>query len=161
MHFAASRVITLTKVHTNWFSRRRPTLLPVALTRYFPDSRVQVDAFSSGENKLSLRIVKEIGPETGIIDFRQVSFLSLPSAMPGESIRSKLVSEAGPEFWSVCRLARDWFDHDDVVFEIESQDGPVYFVVAKSVGYHVITSNYVARAFGDRGNSDGEDEMAI
>jgi len=113
-------------------------LLPVALTRYFADSRVQVDAFTSGENTLSLRIVKDIGPETGIIVFRQVSFLSLPSAMPGESIRSTSVSEAGSEFWSVCRLDRDWFERDDVVFEIESQDGPVYFVVAKSIGYEVM-----------------------
>jgi hypothetical protein len=81
--------------------------------------------------------VKDIGPETGIIVFGQVSFLSLPISMPGESIRSRPVCDAGPGFWSVCRLERDWFDPDELLFEIESQDGPVYYVVAKSVTYEI------------------------
>jgi len=113
-------------------------VLPVALTRYFHDSRLEVESFTRSENTLAMRIKKDIGPETGIILFRQVSFLSLPSAMPGESIRCRPVSEAGPDFWSVCRLDRDWFDRDDVVFEIESQDGPVYYVTAKSLEYEVL-----------------------
>jgi len=113
-------------------------VLPIALTRYFADSRLEVASFTRRDNTLAVRIVKDIGPETGIIVFRQVSFLSVPSEMPGNSIRSGPVSEAGPVFWSLCRLDRDWFEPDDVVFEIESQDGPVYFVVAKSLGYEVI-----------------------
>jgi hypothetical protein len=112
-------------------------MLPVALTRYFADSRLFVESFSQKENTLAIRIEKEIGPESGTIIFRHVSILSLPQSMPGESIRAKSVSEAGPEFWSRCLLDRDWFDADDVVFEIESQDGPVYFVVAKTVEYAV------------------------
>jgi hypothetical protein len=113
-------------------------VLPVALTRYFADSRLEVESFTHPENTFAVRIEKEIGPETGIIVFRQASFVSLPVSLPGESIRCRLVSEAGPVFWSVCRLDRDWFDSDDFVFEIESQDGPLYFVVAKSVGYEVM-----------------------
>jgi hypothetical protein len=97
-----------------------------------------VESFTQRENTLAVRIEKEIGLETGVIVFRQVSFLSLPISMPGESIRSCHVSEAGPEFWSLCRLDHDSFDQDDVVFEIESQDGPVYFVVAKSLGYEIL-----------------------
>ena len=121
-----------------WFGHRGIRVLPVALTRYFADSRLEVESFARGENTLAVRIEKEIGPETGIIAFRQVSFVSLPTAMPGESIRSRPVSEAGPEFWSLCQLDPDWFEPDDLLFEIESQDGPVYFVVAKSLGYDVL-----------------------
>lgn len=113
-------------------------MLPVALTRYFADSRLEVESFARREKSLAVRIKKDIGPETGIIAFGQVSFMSLPSAMPGESIRSRPVSDAGPEFWSVCKLDRNWFDLEDVVFEIESQDGPVYYVVAKSLEYNVM-----------------------
>lgn len=87
---------------------------------------------------MAVRIVKEIGSETGIITFRLVSFLTLPTNMPGETIHAIAVTDAGPEFWSRCLLARDWFDSDDILFEIESQDGPVYFVVAKSIGYEVV-----------------------
>ena len=112
-------------------------MLPVALTRYFADSRLEVEAFIRSGNVLAVRIEKEIGPETGVMVFQQVSFMSLPSAMPGEAIRSRPVGDAGPEFWSRCLLEREWFDPDDVLFEIESQDGPVYFVVAKSVRYDI------------------------
>ena len=113
-------------------------MLPVALTRYFADSRLELESFSRGESTLAIRIEKEIGLETGTIVFRHVSFLSIPTQMPGESIRERPVSEAEPEFWSVCRLERDSFDIDDVTFAIESQDGPMYFVVAKSVEYEVV-----------------------
>lgn len=67
--------------------------------------------------------------------FRHVSFVSLPTMMAAESIRSRPVRDGGHDFWSVCRLPNDWYDGDDQVFEIESQDGPAYYIVAKSVEY--------------------------
>ncbi len=112
-------------------------VLPVQLTRYFADSRLEVSSFTRGENTLTVRVEKEIGPETGILTFRQVSFLSMPTALPGVSMRYRQISDAGPEFWTICRMDQSDFDPDDVVFEIESLDGPVYFVVAKSIGYEV------------------------
>jgi hypothetical protein len=114
-------------------------LLPIALTRYFADSRIDIESFAENQNTLTLRIEKEIGPETGIITFRHVSFMCLPQSMPGEAMRAKPVSAAGTEFWSRCLLESDWFDPDDNLFEIYSQDGPVYFVVAKSVDYAIRT----------------------
>lgn len=113
-------------------------MLPIALTRYFADSRLEVESFVRGENTLIVRINKDIGPETGNIVFRQVSCLLLPTNMPGESMRSYSVNEAGSEFWARCGLADDWFDSDDVVFEIESQDGCSHFIVAKSLTYMVV-----------------------
>ena len=123
-------------------------VLPVTLTRYFADSRLEVESFTRRENKLAVRIEKEIGPETGIITFRQVSFMSLPSAVPGESIRSRPIGEAAPEYWSLCRLDRNEFDSDDVLFEIVSQDGPAHFVVAKSLEYKVIAESDAAAGGG-------------
>jgi hypothetical protein len=112
-------------------------MLPDSLTRYFADSRLSVESFTHADNTLTIRIEKEIGPETGFIVFQHVSFLLLPQTMSGDAMRAKPVSAAGQEFWSRCLLERDWFEPDDVVFEIVCQEGPVYFVVAKSVRYEV------------------------
>lgn len=114
-------------------------MLPVTLTRYFHDSRLTLESFDPSGNVLGVRIEKEIGPELGRIVFRDVSFISLPSSLPGEAMRAVPVAEVGGEFWSVCRAAHDWFEPDDVAFQIESQDGPVYYVVAKSLGYEIIS----------------------
>jgi hypothetical protein len=115
-------------------------MVPIALLRCFADSRLEVESFTRLESTLAIRIEKDIGPETGIMTFRQVSFLSLTPVIEGDSIQSRPVSEAGPDFWSVCRLARDWFDRDDLVFEIESPFEPVSFIVAKSLSYDVVMS---------------------
>lgn len=112
-------------------------MLPITLTRYFADSRLELESFSNSENRLAIRVEKEIGPEKGVITFQHVSFMLLSSFILGEAIRARPVHEAGPEFWARCLLDGEWFDRDDVLFEIESQDGPVYFVVAKSVGYEI------------------------
>ncbi|MBA4016513.1 MAG: hypothetical protein C0483_04940 [Pirellula sp.] len=105
---------------------------------------MKVESFVGDENTLAVRIEKEIGPETGIIKFRQVAFMSLPTYLPGESIRSRLIAEAEVDFWSRCKLDRNEFDKDDILFEIESQDGPVYFVVAKSLDYEILAEPGVA-----------------
>ena len=112
-------------------------MLPIALTRYFADSLLTVISYDANGETLTIRIEKEIGSETGVITFGHVSFMLLSSTMLGEVIRARPVKEAGPDFWSRCRLERDWFDQDDIVFELESQDGPAYFVVAKMVDYEI------------------------
>ena len=113
-------------------------MLPVELTRYFHDSRLEVESYTRAERLLTVRIEKEIGPETGLIIFQQITFISLPMIMPGESMIARTASEATPEFWTRCLLDYHELEPDDVVFEIVSQDGPVYFVVAKSVDYKIM-----------------------
>jgi hypothetical protein len=110
-------------------------MLPVALTRYFADSRLDFHSFST--SNLELRIEKDIGPETGIIRFREVSFVCLPCSLNGASIGTRPVKEADAAFWSRCLLEPDYFDPDDNLFEIWSQDGPVFYVVAKTLEYSV------------------------
>jgi len=112
-------------------------MLPVTLTRYFHDSRLNVESYDCNGRVLVVRIEKEIGPELGRIIFKGVSFISLPSSLAGEKIRAELIGEVGSEFWSMWPVARDWLEPDDVAFQIESQDGPC-LVVAKSLGYELI-----------------------
>lgn len=114
-------------------------MLPTELTRYFADSQLRVESYSDADRRLVVRIEKEIGPETGLIDFRQVSFVALPTALPGDGMRAHAIDDANPEFWVRSMLLREDLEADDVLFEIFSQDGPTYYVVAKSIAYEVVT----------------------
>src|SRR5581483_2821787 len=113
-HFGKSRIMPGRDKLPGCIDRPTPGdvwVLPLSLTRYFADSRLEVESFSRLERTLTVRIEKEIGPETGILTFRQVAFMALPTLMPGEAIRSRPVREAGPEFFSLCRLDEREFDH--------------------------------------------------
>ena len=112
-------------------------MVPVALIRYFHDSQLALLSYDKLGRVLTIRIEKEIGPEVGLIRFSHVSFVLLPTAIPGEAIRSYALREADESFWIRCQLDEREFENDDLVYEIESQDGPKYFVVAKSITYDV------------------------
>ncbi|MBY0550700.1 MAG: hypothetical protein K2W95_25700 [Candidatus Obscuribacterales bacterium] len=111
--------------------------LPVELTRYFADSTITVESYDALRG-LSVRVEKEIGAEIGIIQFRDVAFLSLPTCFPGESVKVCSISETPESPWIIGE--RENLDLDHFVVEIESQDGPTYHVVCKDVEYQVVSS---------------------
>src|SRR5581483_4696710 len=47
--------------------------LPAALLRYLADSEIEIASWEPTNQLLTLRVVKEIGPESGLIRFREVS----------------------------------------------------------------------------------------
>jgi hypothetical protein len=47
-------------------------MVPTELSRYFADSRLELESIGGGDRTLAVRIEKEIGPENGIIFFRHV-----------------------------------------------------------------------------------------
>jgi hypothetical protein len=57
--------------------------------------------------------------------------------MPGEAMHAVHITDAKQEFWSRCLIVPEDFEADDIVFEVLSQDGPTYYVVAKSVEYAI------------------------
>ena len=113
-------------------------MLPIPLTRYFADSQLVLESFAREDQILVIRIEKEIGPETGLIRFAQVSFVCLPIAMAGEAIHARSIGEADSSFWFQHPFDQNDFESDDVLFELVSQDGPVHMVVAKSIRYDII-----------------------
>ena len=87
-----------------------------------------------------MRIDKEIGPESGLITFREVSFLSIHQRFPGDAIEGTPVSELPEKFWSRYPVYTDCLEPDDVAFQIYDQEGPVHLVVAKSVSYEFLAA---------------------
>lgn len=112
-------------------------MIPVELLRYFHDSTLTVDSYEKLDSTLVLKVEKEIGPELGTLTFRGVSFMALPTWMPGEAIRAYYVDDVSSEFWGRIPVSRDWLESDEIVVEIETQDGPVCVVVAKELIYTV------------------------
>lgn len=100
------------------------SLLPADLTRGLPDSEIEVLGWSAESGELSLRVRKDIGPETGVLRFHGVARVNLA---PRFTISSLI---ARP------RNAEDEFaDEGDVVFLFEDAWFEKGFVVAESVSY--------------------------
>jgi len=112
-------------------------MLPDGLRSYFHDSTLTVVSFESSDRVLVVRVQKEIGPELGTLTLRGVSFMALPDCMTGEAIRASRLQEMGRGFWSRVPASPDWFEGDEIVVEIETQDGPVCVIVATQLSYAI------------------------
>lgn len=111
--------------------------LPQALTRYFHDSTAQLDSYAPDGAVVQLRIEKEIGPETGLLRFHGVAFLSLHDAFPGHRIRAYPLFAGSADLWRCNATSRDRFDGDETVYEIVSLEGPIHIVIAKGLEYEI------------------------
>lgn len=114
--------------------------IPDQLRTYFHDSTLRLHSYDSENRQLLVHIEKEIGPETGIITFHNVSFISMPDCFPGDAIEAKPQSELPDDFWGRYSAYPDLFATDDIAFQIFDQEGPVHLVIAKAVSYEVIKS---------------------
>ena len=112
-------------------------MIPRDLKLYFHDSTIVIQSWDEEKNNLRIRIEKEIGPEVGIISLFNVSFICMPACFVGEGFKACPVSEFADDFWSSYTGVRNDFDIDDIAFQFESQDGPVYVVVAKGIEYEI------------------------
>ena len=118
--------------------------IPDQLRAYFADSTITLQAYSAQDRQLCIRIEKEIGPETGIVTFRAVSFISIPDCFPGDAIKATPVADLSDEFWSRYSAYPDLFEPDEIAFQIYDQEGPVHVVVAKTISYEVESDGGVA-----------------
>jgi hypothetical protein len=119
--------------------------IPDQLRAYFHDSTLTLHSYDAENRQLLVHIEKEIGPETGIITFGDVSFISIPDCFPGDAIKATPVSELPDEFWHHYSAYLDLFEADDIAFQIYDQEGPVHLVVAKTISYEVIPENGVTK----------------
>jgi len=111
--------------------------IPVELRSYFHDSTLTLHSYDAEDRQLLVHIEKEIGPETGIIGFGEVSFISIHQCFPGNAIRATSVPDLPDEFWSRYPAYLDVFESDDIAFQIYDQEGPVHLIVAKTISYKV------------------------
>lgn len=111
-------------------SNEGSNVLPAALLRYLPDSELQVISWDAPEGVLSLRLTKEIGPESGIIRFTGVTRVNLPQRLDIRGI------EGGTPQALRDRLPRD-ADADEVVYLIHGSWGEEFFLVGHGISYSI------------------------
>jgi hypothetical protein len=104
-------------------------MIPEELLKYFPDSEIEVSGWRPGGRELTLSIEKEIGPESGTITFRGVTYVALPTAFTAHSIRIIDHDEAR-QILPLADMAAD-----GVVFALEDVEGVNNVIVAESVAY--------------------------
>lgn len=100
--------------------------IPSDLKRYLADAELEVIRWDGTRGDLDIRVTKEIGPETGTLFFRDVSYLALTPWLTVQSImlgdRSEHPDGHAP-------------DEDESIFWIHSAWGQQYCVIAKSIDY--------------------------
>lgn len=118
--------------HKQPTSNEGSNVLPAALLRYLPDSELQVISWDAPEGVLSLRLTKEVGPESGIIRFTGVTRVNLPQRLDIRGI------EGGTPQALRDRLPRDTdADADEVVYLIHGSWGGEFFVVGDGIIYSI------------------------
>ncbi len=102
--------------------------IPANLKMYLADAELEVLHFDGTCGDLDIRVTKEIGPETGTLRFREVSYLALAPQLTVQSItlgdRTQHPDGHPP-------------DEDESIFWIHSAWGHQYCVIAKSIDYQV------------------------
>lgn len=114
--------------------------VPTSLTQYFADSTLRLHSYDSNTQQLCVQIEKEIGPESGIIRFSGVSYISIPDCFSGDGIDAVSVADADDSFWRRTSCDVDCVEPTQTIFRIYDQDGPTHFVVAAKVAYSIETN---------------------
>jgi hypothetical protein len=104
--------------------------LPPELLRYLADSTLELLGYDGSSETLSMKLTKEIGPETGLLRFHQVSHINLPPRL----------SLAGIERVPLERLRAKWsglggLSDEQTGFLLHESWGEECFVVASTLDY--------------------------
>ncbi len=116
-------------------------LIPDDLHAHFHDSALTLHRYDARGRRLTVHIEKEIGPETGIITFHNVSFVSILQNFSGDAIEARPVGELTDQTWSRYSAYPDALEPDEIAFQIVDQEGPTHLVVAKSISYELCPEN--------------------
>lgn len=109
---------------------REPFQLPNALLSHLADSVVEV--LSWNDDVLSLKVVKEIGEEEGLLQFAGISHVNLPPKLQLEGIRVGGIEDVHSYRSSGWLLAPG--EH---VFVFHGSWGEEFFVIAQVAGYTI------------------------
>lgn len=113
-----------------------PTLPPTLLS-YLPDSSIEVVSWDAATDELLLRVSKEIGNETGVIRFTQVSHVNLAPRFTIANIACGGLELLPTDYLTAFRPGNASLDAGERVFLLEDSWGPQYFVIAESIGYAI------------------------
>jgi len=113
--------------------------IPAPLLRGLSDSDVEVISWGADTGELVLRVIKDIGPEVGLLRFRGVGHVNLVPRMAIEGMEI-----GGLESLPAGYLATsgdDWGPGaGERVFLFRESWGAEYLVIAASASYEVLTA---------------------
>jgi len=112
--------------------------LPDALQSYLPDSELVVTSWSNGADELTLKVEKDLGPETGRLSFRGVLQVNLPPSLTIDGIEKHTPDSVPPDFWHAGTPKKSELGDSDFIFLLFGSFGGRYFVVAESIAYEVL-----------------------
>jgi hypothetical protein len=75
--------------------------LPDALQRHLADSELIVTSWSAEANELSIRLEKDIGPETGRLAFQGVLQVNLPPTLTISGMEVHTPASVPNDFWNI------------------------------------------------------------
>jgi hypothetical protein len=113
--------------------------LPEQLTKYLPDSELELLWWNPSRRELGLRLQKEIGPEAGVLRFGGVSHINLPPRLTIAGISCGGLAELPGDYLAKYRPGDKALDPDECAFIIRGSWGDEWFVVACSIDYQIET----------------------
>jgi hypothetical protein len=115
----------------------RSSGLPTALLRYLADSDLHVLSWNGPAGVLLVRVVKDIGPETGVVKFNGVSHVNLPPQLGISGIECGSLNSLPTNFLGTYRQNDQSLEGEEVAYLIHGSWGEEFFVIATEVEYNI------------------------
>lgn len=114
--------------------------LPTILLRYLPDSEMKVLSWDGEAGVLLIQLVKEIGPETGVLRFDGVTHVNLPPRLAIGGIGCGKLEDLPSDFLEKYRHGDKSLGPQEVAYIIQGSWGEEFFVIAERIDY-TVTNN--------------------
>lgn len=99
-------------------ANQQPWELPEALLRYLPDSALAIALWDGSGSTLSLTVIKDIGPESGSLIFREVSHVNMPPHVGISGIEIGGLADLPPNLLASSRPDDQRLDPEERVYLI-------------------------------------------
>jgi hypothetical protein len=109
--------------------------LPQHLLRYLADSEFEV--VSLNKERLSVRVHKEIGPEHGLLEFREPSFVCIQPKLAVAAITIGSFADLPIGLRELMRPNDKQLDESETLYLIDGSWGERFFVIATEITYSV------------------------
>ena len=116
---------------------RGPPGVPEALLRNLVDSEMEVLSWDGTEDVLLLRIIKDVGPESGVARLTGVTHVNLPPHLEVDGIKCGGVNDLPPHYFGTYSPHDHSLDSKERVFFFHGTWGEQFFVIAERLEYTI------------------------
>lgn len=107
-------------------------MLPEQFLKHLADAECSVCGWDAVSSDLILNVEKEIGPETGLLTFSGVSYVSLPPRFTAFAATSS--QQQVPDFPGICPDPNEW------LYVFQDAWSQAHYVLAESARYEISNS---------------------